>query len=156
MSHAIVAPSVAVTLERITTLWHELLPLAEAHNAEVGAFPELPFRLDREVLEQWDGFNALRVFTVRDGERLIGYAAFVLMPCLFHPVKVAHHLALYLVPEFRRQGIANHLLAICDGILRVEGARLVFQHTKDGAGDHGALLRRLGYQLVDHVYVRRL
>lgn len=145
-----------IALESIATLWPELLPLAHAHNAEVGAFPDLPFELNRDALTQWDQINALRVFTVRTGGQMIGYAAFVVISSLFHPVEEAHHLGLYVCPEFRRQGIANHLLTVCDNILRGGGTHLVFQHTKDGAGDHGALLRRIGYRLVDHVYVRRL
>lgn len=148
-----------IGLEPIGTLWDELLPLAAAHNAEVGAFPEIPFDIDRGFFDRADAVGMLRVLTVRDdeGRRLIGYAAYLLMPAMFHQtVMTAHHVALYICPGHRRQGVARGLLDTADAYLQKIGARLVFQHTKDGERDHGALLRRMGYQIVDHVYVRRL
>lgn len=148
-----------IGLEPIGTVWDELLPLAVAHNAEVGAFPELPFDPDKGFFERADKAGMLRVLTVRDNadRRLLAYAAYLCMPSMFHQTVVtAHHVALYVKPEARHQGVGSALIKVADDYLKRIGVRLVFNHTKDGERDHGVILRRLGYQLVDHVYVRRL
>jgi GNAT superfamily N-acetyltransferase len=148
-----------IGLEPIGDVWDALLPLAIAHNAEVGAFPELPFDPDRGFFDRAAQAGMLRVLTVRDNadQRLLAYAVYMLMPSMFHQTVVtAHHVALYVVPEARMQGVGKTLIAVADEYLGKIGVRLVFQHTKDGERDHGIILRRLGYQLIDHVYVRRL
>ena len=62
---------------------------------------------------------------------------------------------LFLAPEHRKGRLGMKLIDYADSMLRREGVQVVAQHVK-AAHNFGPLLERLGYELQDLIYTRRL
>ena len=142
--------------ETVAGIWEEAQPLFAAHWREIAHYPDIPFAPDREMYVQLDESGLLRVFTVRLDGQLAGYNAFFVKP---HPhysgsLQAAQDV-LFLHPDCRNAGIGIRFIDWCDGELAAEGVQVVTQHLK-AAHNHGPLLERLGYELMDLIYTRRL
>jgi N-acetylglutamate synthase-like GNAT family acetyltransferase len=58
-------------------------------------------------------------------------------------------------PEYRSTGAGPDLIRYCDEQLRADGCQAVYHHVK-AAHNFGPLLKRMGYELVDLIYAKRL
>lgn len=145
------APTIQV--EQFKDLWAELLPLAEAHYAEVTEFKDVTFDCKRETYEQLDKINALRMYTLRLDGRLIGYSSMILCEQVHTGQLSAREDAIYVIPECRGSGY--RLIRYVDEALRNEGVRIIYRTTKE-RHDHGRLLSHLGYTLLDLTYAKDL
>lgn len=144
--------------ERIGDVFEEIKPLLAKHYAEIAHYPDIPLKPDfqRYLQAEWSG--KLRIYTARSARELIGYAIYVVQPALHYRESLqAAQDILFLDPAYRRGRIGMRLIEFADRELRQEGVQVVFQHMKAREGlSFGPLLERLGYELVDHVYARRL
>jgi GNAT superfamily N-acetyltransferase len=139
--------------ELVANVLGELKPLLERHYREIAHYQDIP--LDPDY-----GFYAdaphIRMFTVRDEGKLIGYG-------LFHVSRNKHYMGslqavqdiLFILPEYRGTVTGPRLIRYCDEQLRAEGCQVVYQHVKT-AHNFGPLLERQGYELVDLIYAKRL
>jgi hypothetical protein len=139
------------------SLRHEVQPLLDAHYHEIAVYQDIPLMVDWVRYQLCEESDTLRVYTVRDDlARLMGYCAFFV---LYHPhystTKWANQDVLYLAPEARHASLAGEFLSFCDKQLFVEGVSVVTHHMKASAS-HASLFERLGYQMHDIVYSRRL
>lgn len=136
-------------------LWAEVTPLLAAHWREIAHYQDIPLDPDREAYAAAQAAGMVRVFTARAGHRLVGYAVYFVRPNMHYRTSVqAAQDVLYLDPSVRG-GAGARFIAWCDDRLAAEGIQAVYQHVK-AAHDFGALLERMGYALVDHIYARRL
>lgn len=141
--------------EKIVDIWQEMLPLLEAHWREVALFQDIPLEVDWEAYSRMEGADAVRLYTLRNElEELIGYSVFFIVQ---HPhyksSKQAQQDVIFISPKAR--GIGKQFIQDCDEELRKEGVQVVSQHVK-AAHNFGPVLERIGYQLSDLIYVRRL
>lgn len=144
--------------ESLSDCWDEAAPLLEAHYREIAHFQDIPLAPDRRAYSELEAKGRLRVFTLRDSGALVGYVAFFVGHALHYSTSLqAQQDVLYLKPEYRGKMAGAHLIARADQALRAEGVEVVYQRTKAKEElDFGPLLVRLGYQVIDHVYARRL
>lgn len=139
--------------------WHrDVGELALMHQAETGTYPErLRLNLNAPVYAAVEKADRLRILTVRDGRRLIGYYVLFLM---FHnhycDVLVSGHDGHFLHPDYRKgTGLGMELLRRAEQIARDGGAKLHMMRSKAKSG-HGRLYQRLGYDLMDETYTKWL
>lgn len=141
--------------ENVKNIWSEILPLFEQHWAEIAHYKDIPLDPDYDFYLKADELGMLRVFAAREAGVLIGYCVYFIRP---NPHYRQHRYGVQdvlFVRKDRRGRFGLKFIDWCDGQLRAEGVSVVTQHVKV-ARDFGAALRRLGYELVDYVYCRRL
>lgn len=140
-------------------LFEESLPLLTEHWREIAHYGDIPLDPDFEVYAAIARAGQLRVFTVRTVEptqELIGYAVFIVRPNPHYKGSVqAVQDVLFIRPSHRGGSMGYRFIRWCDQRLRAEGAQLSIHHVKS-AHDFGPLLNRLGYELVDFIYCKRL
>lgn len=142
--------------ERAIDLWPEIMPLLEKHWHEIAHYADIKLEPDVKAYNWADDFGALRCFTARVGETLVGYAIYFVRPNLHYTSSLqASQDVLFLLPEYRGKLIGAQFIAWCDAQLQAEGVQVVTQHVK-AEHNFGPLLERMGYQLVDLIYSRRL
>ena len=142
--------------ERLADLLEEIGPLLVAHWQEVAPYQDIPVKPRIEHYLKVDDLGMLRCFTLRQDGKLIGYAIFFAVESLqSEGVKVAKHEVLYIAPEHRLGMRGMKLVHDCDQELRMEGITIV-QHTVRPTCDYSEMLERLGYELTNTEYSRRL
>ena len=149
--------TVCFQTETLDAVRGEVLPLLQAHFEEIAHFQDIPLDPEWEVYDALEMNGALRIYTVRDNDAtLVGYAVFFVRrsPHYRGSLQAVQDI-LFLVPALRGQMLGARFVRWCDDQLRVEGVQVVRHHVK-AAHDFGPLLERLGYELEDRIYVRRL
>lgn len=138
-------------------LYDEMLPLLRAHWEEIAHYKDIPLNPDQHGYQLAADRGALRIFTVRDPDNvLIGYAVFFVRFNLHYASSLqAVQDILFLDAAYRGRMTGYRFIKWCDEQLKSEGVQAVYHHVKS-AHDFGPMLERQGYQLVDHIYARRL
>lgn len=145
--------------ESITTkLIDEMRPLLQSHFVEIAHYQDIPLDPDFSTYRSAEVAGLLRVFTARMPEtyELIGYAIFFVRFNLHYQASLqAVQDVLFLHPIVRGKMLGAKFISWCDEKLKAEGVQIVYHHVKS---DHnfGPLLERMGYELVDYIYGRRL
>lgn len=137
-------------------LWDEAMPLLVQHWKEIAHYPDIPLDPDRDQYLVLEEAGMIRCFTARDAERrLVGYAVFFVRPALHYASSVqAYQDVLYLDPA-ARGGTGIRFVRWCDEQLAKSAIQVVYHHVK-AAHNFAPLLERLGYELVDLIFARRL
>lgn len=137
-------------------LLNEAMPLCRAHYDELAEYKDFPLNPSFETYLQMDALHALRVFTVRKNNRLVGYAIFSVYP---HPhfTSMIHAVndTLFLLKELRHGWLGYKFIRWIDEQLIKEGVNTIYQYSKMDH-DFGGILLRLGYREHDIVYSRRV
>lgn len=152
------AAAVATTVQReplTDALWDEAMPLLEAHWREIAHFPDIPLDPDRAVYAACEAAGILRCFTVRSDGALAGYALFTVRRNPHYRSSMqASQDVIYIAPT-ARGGAGYRFIRWCDEQLAAEGIQVVYHHIK-AAHNFGPMLERMGYELVDLIYAKRL
>jgi len=148
------AHELALAREDAESIFDEIRPLIIEHYEEIAHYQDIPLDPD------WDAYAAasragnIRVFTARAGGRLIGYAVFFVRMNLHYKSSLqAVQDILFVHPDHRGQGL--RLIRYADRYLKAEGVQVVYQHIK-AAHNFGPALERMGYELMDLIYSKRL
>lgn len=142
--------------EPIASVFEQIQPLLREHWREIAAFPDIPLDPDFQQYRLAESQGQLRIFTVRAGERLVGYAIYFLAPALHYcRTLIAKQDILYLAPDHRRGLTGWKLLKYADERLKGDGVQCVFHHVK-AAHNFSPVLERMGYELTELTYSRRL
>jgi GNAT superfamily N-acetyltransferase len=139
--------------ELIRDVLDEVKPLLDLHWHEIAHYQDIPLEPDYDF---YVTCSDIRFFTARDGDRLIGYGLFFVSHNKHYSRSVyAVQDILFLHPDYRGGRTGVDLIRFCDQELKREGCQVVCQHIK-AAHNFGPLLERLGYELVDLIYAKRL
>jgi GNAT superfamily N-acetyltransferase len=144
--------------ECVQDVMAEIEPLLRAHYLEIAHFQDIPLNPDFDRYVRAERAGALRIYTARRNTDLVGYAIYFVQPHLHYSGSLqAQQDVLYLTPETRKGGAGLWLIRYADQELASEGVQVVIQHVKARPDlNFGPLLERLGYELMDHLYVKRL
>lgn len=138
-----------------STLLQEMLPMLTDHWLEVAHFKDIPLDPDLGFYMNLQAANVLRTFTVRRAGELCGYAVFVLKHNPHYKTSLqAVQDIVYLDPTVRGS-LGLRFLKFCDEQLAAEHVQAVYHHVK-ASHNFGLVLQRIGYELVDLIYTRRL
>lgn len=141
--------------EYTTALMDEMGPLLEDHNRENTQL-DVPLDPDFEAYQRIHASGCLRIYTARLSNILVGYQVFIVSN---HPHRrtslEATQDSLYLDPEVR-QGMAGvKFIKFCDAELEKENVRVI-HHPIDAAHNFGRIFERMGYQLMDLTFSRKV
>lgn len=136
----------------------EVLPLLAAHKEEVAHYKDIELSPDWERYAKLSEAGALRIFTIRDCDSLVGYSWFFVSPNIHYKNSLqAHQDIIYLRKDYRGKGRGRDFILWCDEMLCAEGVEAVYQHVKAKPElDFSPLLEGIGYELVDKIWARRL
>ena len=138
------------------TLIAEMTPLLMAHKDEICLYEDFVFNPDWDLYKYLESNNTLRIFTARENGVLIGYAGYSVEHNLhYSDVLHASQDVLYLKPDRRGAMVGVKLIKYADEQLAQMGVKLVSHHVKVN-NDFGPLLERMGYNLAEKIYERRL
>lgn len=142
--------------ERASDIWDEIQDLLQAHWKEIAHYQDIPLVPDREAYMAAETQGQLRVYTVRDTCKLVGYGVFFVKPNIHYSTSLqAVQDILFLSPEYRKGRVGIQLIKHAERALAAEGVQAVYHHVKC-SNQVGRLLARMGYELIDEVYGKRL
>ena len=132
----------------------ELLPLIQMHSKEVSPFQDIEMDPDFDLYLSADLAGHLRVYSARVEKSLQGYAVFFIRPHPHYRKSIqAFQSLLFIHPDYR--GSAMSFISFCDSELRKENVEVIHQ-TVTTRKDFSPVLKRLGYELSEAIFVRRL
>jgi len=154
---AITRPAVTFQPEKFSDVYEECAALAPAHYQEIAAYQDIySLNWNTAAYKKAEDADQIAVIAARSGLRLVGYFIMFIMP---HPHYVGTLIATedihYLVPEFRRGWTGAKLIRAAEAHARERGCKVIFSRTKARL-HHDAFYRRLGYELMDLTYTKRL
>lgn len=135
----------------------EAFPLLVDHYNEIAHYKDIELAPDVEMYLKAQEHNKIRVYTVRDDEgKLKGYNIFFLGINMHYKKSLqAKQDIVFLDKAFRGQGIGLKFFVWCDEQLKAEGVDVVYHHLK-AAHNFGPMLEKIGYELQDLIYSKRL
>lgn len=141
--------------EKAKDIFDEMMPLFEKHWREIAHYQDIKLNPDREAYFKIEEMGNLRVFTARDEEKnLIGYIVyFIRYNAHYKDSLQAVQDVLFVDPA--KRGFGMSFIAWCDEQLRSEGVQVAYHHIKE-KHNFGHMLEKMGYELVDLIYARRL
>lgn len=130
--------------------------LLELHYDEIAPYHDLlKVKCDLDAYRNMEKAGALKVITARKDGELVGY---FLMAVRRHPhyadTMVAVEDLKFMHPA-HRGGAGIKMILFAEGVAKAAGCQVIFQRSKAKSG-HGPLYTRLGYDLMDEVYSKRL
>lgn len=142
--------------ERVSALWDESMPLLERHFDEIAHYKDIALAPDQVTYEEMERAGVLRCYTARHNGELVGYAVFFVRPGMHyrHSLQAIQDV-LFVVPERRVGTTGIRLIRFAEARLKALGVQVVYHHAKL-TNRVGELLVKLGYELVDQLYAKRL
>ena len=138
----------------------DMVPLLERHHLELSHYKDIPLNPDFESYKRIYDLKMMKVFTARvdnslemNGE-LVGYNIFIVSKSLhYSDYLCAVQDSIYI--DKKRRGFGLSFIKWCDKKLQDVGIQVVYQHMK-AQHSFGLMLERIGYELVDLIYAKRL
>lgn len=137
---------------------HEIQKLLQDHYEEIAERKDIIGKLDPDysryaALEQ---NKVLHILTARDDGKLIGYYIALIFPMLHYKTIVHSADDIHFIhPQYRKGSLGVRLFLEAEKMIKQYKALLTFVRVKV-AHDHGALLERLGYKVVEKLYGKGL
>lgn len=138
--------------ERLTPeLIFEIEPFSLLHREEIGGhIPDI----DWGRYQTLDFNRSLKIYTARDGDKLIGYASFILDNYIHdRDMLVARNTAIYVSPDCRKKNTGIKFMQYSIDALFGFGVQRVYMSVKPKR-DYSKSLERLGFKLEETVYSR--
>lgn len=133
----------------------ESKPLLQKHWDEISHYKDIPLDPDYDQYLKLEELGITRMFSARTKEgMLVGYALFLIRPHIHYKTCIMAYQDIIFIDPSRR-GIGMFFIQFCDEELKKEGINVVSQHVKNKF-NFGPMLEKIGYELMDLIYVRRL
>jgi len=130
-----------------------IIPL---HYDELCVTKDFPLMPDYEAYGRLQVADMLRCITARDGDKLVGYAIFIVQPHLHYKTcKTAFEDIYFLRKEHRLGRTGIRLFQFAEEALRADGVNRIIMHTKVHL-DNSRLFEYLGYKHTDKLYTKIL
>lgn len=138
-------------------LRQDLPELIQMHYDEIALNKELiKLNPDWDAYSDLDAKGLTRAFTARDGDKLVGYSVFIVMPSLHYKDHLfANNDIFYLHPEYRKGFVGYNLLKNAMGWLKDDGVTKVHFNTKVHK-PLDPLFERLGCSLIETIWAKVL
>lgn len=141
--------------ELLKDVWLEGVALTRANHAETGVLSAQDFDPDTKRYLTLEQQGLTRLFTMRLGSQLIGYAVFLVVPHLHYPKLLwAMQDVLYVSPDHRGPGAVKFILWT-DEELKADGVQVIYRHVSE-RNDYSRTLLRMGYAPCERSYLKRL
>lgn len=142
--------------EAMGDLIGEIQPLLEDHWREVAHYPDIPLDPAWNTYRGFEADGQLHCYSARENDELIGYVVFFVRPNHHYQGSLQAWQDVLFMDREHRVGMAGvRLIKYAERRLAAEGVQVVYHHAKR-TNKVGGLLVRLGYELVDEIYAKRL
>lgn len=142
------------TKEKFELCVKEMKKLSELHYKEVAPYDDIALNVDWEKFIALEHHGVLHFYTMRSEGKLIGYAMFTVGNSLEYKDSLqASMMNLFIHP--RNRGRGHKFISWCDEQLKKLDVQVVYHHVKF-KNDYGVLLKRLGYDIMNIEYSKRL
>lgn len=144
--------------EKFQNVLMDFMTLLPEHMAEMNYFQRngAQFDPDYAAYIRGQGSGHFMLVVARDGERLVGYIVFSIQNHIrFRSTRYATEDLYYVVPEYRRQGIAKGLFEAAETLLKQRDVDFVFATTKTYL-DRSGLLEQSGYECFEKKFAKKL
>lgn len=133
-----------------------MYPLWQQHHDEVAAYKDIPLNPNLDLYKATDKMETLRIFTVRENQKLMGYQVFFVSghPHSMQSIQAVQDI-LYIDPSIRKGLTGYKFIKWCIETLKKEQIECIFQHI-NAQKDFGKMLIRMGFEHVDQVYGLRV
>jgi len=108
-----------------------------------------------EAYEALERPQCLRIFTARVDGRLVGYCAYFVGPNAHYKSSLQALQDMQLMLLEHSEALAE-LVTFAEDHLRAEGVQVIYQHGNALAPLKLAVLERMGYEVLDHIWAKRL
>lgn len=141
--------------EKIADTIEEAKPLLKKHWQEIAHYKDIDLDPDYDLYLKMESAGVTKTFICRDDDNImIGYAVYFIRHHLhYRKTLYAYQDIVFVDPE--RRGAGMFFIRWCDEQLKKHGCHVVSQHIK-AAHNFGPALERLGYELQDLIYSKRL
>lgn len=131
----------------------EALPLLEEHWKEIANHKDVrPLEIDRISYSSMNNLGLLKILTVREDGKLIGYASFIVTKHLHYKSwRFANNDVYYLHSDYRRTGLALEFFNKIEEWLKGYGVKSIVLQDKTHT-PHSKLFDKLGYTMTENVY----
>lgn len=142
------------TIERMLDHLDELKKLAEEHSKESCPYEDIPLKVNWDVFVKMNEYGVLKFYAAKKEGKLIGYALFNVSHNLEYSTSLQGSLSnIFIHPDHR--GTGTRFILWCEKQLKELGVQVVYHHVK-AKNDYGVLLKRLGYDIMNIEYAKRL
>ena len=143
--------------EFLADCYQEAQHLLKMHWEEIALNKDaIKLNPDYEQYEEAEKAGMLRIFTARDGAKIVGYFALLVHRSLhYRDHMFATNDVIYLDPQYRKGLTASKMIRFAVDCLTQDGVSMVFINTKTHK-PFDILLERLGFNHVENVYAKRL
>lgn len=137
-------------------LMTEMKPLWVQHHNEIQQIRGAVLDPNLQMYQALASAGVLRIFTARREAGLVGYQVFTITSLPhFKEIKQAVMDILFLSPDARLGWMGYYFLKYADTELQKEGINVMFRAIS-ARKDFGKILERMGYELCDLVFMRRI
>lgn len=141
-------------VEKYRDIHLEMDPIFEKHYKEISHYHDIELCINKEAYFAMEDSGWVRLFTARINGKLVGYNAFFIRYNAHYAKSLqASNDVVYIDPEHR--GFGRDFIKWCDDQLREMGIQVVYHHVK-AKHNFGPMLERMGYELIDLIYGKRL
>lgn len=135
----------------------ELSPILEQHYLEIAQHLDIPLAPDFSGYWAMERAGNLRLYIARSHGEAIGYnVCFIRHNMHYSTSKQAVQDILYVMREYRGEGIGRKLVTYSNEQLALEGVQVLAHHVKVKHPALGHILETEGFDLVEYVYTKRL
>ena len=140
-------------LENYTNIKHEIKPLIKAHYKEIALNKDkIKLNPDWREYARLDQMGALRCFTARQDDKLIGYFIIIVSKSLHYQDHLFANNDVIFLAKGHRKGLTGYkLLKFATEQLEEQGVSLMMVNTKIHQ-PFDKILERLGYNHIERVY----
>ena len=137
------------------SLFNDMAPLWVEHWSELINDPGDPLKPNLDQYLALEAAGMLRAFTARDDDgELIGYAVYFVTRS-GHSMELLRAVSDVVFILRERRGFGGEFLKWTEGELAHEGVGVIGQHVR-ATHNFGPMLERMGYELVELIYQRRI
>ena len=142
--------------ETFDEAYEDAIPLLLNHLAEISDNEGIPLDVNIKAYLQSEKAGLLRVYTVRDEGRLIGYAAMFVHVGLHNQNNIqATQDVFYVSPLCRGKMVGIRLLKFIEDQLKAEKVQIIYHAAKEYHPALKKLLIHCGYVVTETIYQRR-
>lgn len=145
---------ITYTTERIAGNIVRLEELAKLHYKEVAPYEDIPLNINWAKFVKMNEIGVLILFVMRQEGELVGYSTFTVSHSIEYSTSIQASLSnIFIHPSHRGRGM--RFISWCDEQLKNLKVQVVYHHVKV-KNDYGVLLKRLGYDIMNIEYTKRL
>jgi GNAT superfamily N-acetyltransferase len=141
--------------EFIDDIYEDCQPLIQQHWEEIALNQDaIKLNPNWDAYKQLEGIGAFRIFTARDGGKLVGYFAVFVEPNLHYQDHLfARNDVLFLHKDYRKGFCGIKLIRFAEKCLKDDGVSVLVINTKTHR-DFSSVLARLGFSKTETVHTK--